>query len=81
MTFRDFIYECENYEYSNEYYEIMKESSEVLLMENYIANQEYLKESVIPDGISEGYFSEAADDDKIQQIMEAAEEKKKNIFK
>ena len=43
MTFRDFIYECENYEYSNEYYEILKESSEVLLMENYIDNQKYLK--------------------------------------
>ena len=40
MTFKDFIYKCENYEYSNEYYDIMKESAEISLMENYIANQE-----------------------------------------
>ena len=80
MTFKDFIYECENYEYSNEYYVIMKESAEISLMENYIANQEYLKESVIPDSISEGYFSESVDNDRIQQIMEAAEEKKEGLW-
>ena len=81
MTFKDFIYECENYEYSNEYYDIMKESAEISLMENYLDNQRFLQESVIPDSISEGYFSESVDNDKIQQIMEAAEEKKKNLFK
>ena len=32
MTFKDFIYKCENYEYSNDYYDIMKESSEALLI-------------------------------------------------
>ena len=81
MTFKDFIYECENYEYSNEYYDIMKESSELELMENYLDNQRFLQESVIPDSISDGYFSESVDNDRIQQIMEAAEEKKKNLFK
>ena len=45
-TLRQFINECDNYEYSQEYFDILKESMEIDLMERYIKNQEFLSESV-----------------------------------
>ena len=79
-TFADFIYECENYEHSAEYSDILKESSELALMERYLDNQEFMACHPISESVSEGYFAEAADEDKIQQIMEAAEAKKNSIW-
>ena len=81
MTFKDFIYKCENYEYSNEYYDIMKESSEALLIENYLDNQRFISLNPISESVSEGYFVESVNDDTIKGIMESSEEKKKNIFR
>jgi hypothetical protein len=82
MTFRDYIYECENYEYSAEYYELMKECSELSLMERYLENQNFISninESAIDVNITSGYFAESVDDNSIQKIYEEAEAKKSNI--
>ena len=42
-TIRQFINECNNYEYSQEYFEIMKECEEIKLMERYIQNQKFME--------------------------------------
>jgi hypothetical protein len=79
MTFRDYIYECENYQYSNEYYELMKECAELELMEKYLDNQKhnvYLPEGVT---ISDNYFMESVDDNRIQEITEAFTDKLKSF--
>ena len=83
MTFREFITECELYEYSDEYYQLMKECTELDIMGKYIENQLVLKEysDIIPNSlISNGYFTESASDDKLSVIMEKADKKKESIL-
>lgn len=82
-TFKDFMFECENYPHSKESFELMQECSELALMEKFIEDQEFYQEnaSIFTEGVevSEGYFAEAADDATIQALMEKAEAKGTSI--
>lgn len=83
MTFNDFMLECELYPYSNEYFELMKESSELELMEKYLENQKFVRNNskIINSGnFMEGYFSESIDTGNITALTEAAAEKAKGLL-
>lgn len=79
QTFNDFMLECATYEYSKENYELMKECSELVLMEQYIENQRFYVENVAEltteATFTEGYFAESVSDEKIQAITESFGEK------
>lgn len=66
MTVADFMYECLSFPYSKENYDLMVECSQIALMEQYIENQEFIKENaeVITNNkniFTETYFQEADD--------------------
>ena len=66
MTVADFMYECLSFPYSKENYDLMVECSQIALMEQYIENQEFIKENinVIKNNgniFTEAYLQEADD--------------------
>ena len=67
-TYRDFLNECENYNHSKEHYEIMKESAELMLMEQFIENQQFAMENTTT--FSEGYLMESVGEDYITEAEE-----------
>lgn len=82
-TFLDCILECESYPYSQEKYEIMKECSELALMEQYMDSQQFMaehtelfSESV---NIQEGFLMESADEGSLEVITEKADTKAKSL--
>lgn len=79
MTIREFVRECELCKYSNAYYELIKEESELQLMQLYLAQQYYITERYIDCDTS--YFMEAASEDIIQALTEAMELKKRGILR
>lgn len=86
MTFNDYAVECRLFEYSNEYFDLMKECSEIELGERYIKNQLILQESAEDLGIeedvviTESFLMESVDDNTLQAMYEKTEEKKKSVF-
>ena len=68
QTFGDFIQEGMVYEYSQEYYDLIKECSELRLMERYLENQQFLAESADTSVFSEGYLMEAASPDTTESV-------------
>ena len=72
-TLRDFLNECKSYQYSSEYYNLMKESAEIVLMEHFVENQNFVKAN--NDTFTEGYLMESVSDEQIQQITESIKEK------
>ena len=71
MTVGQFLKECSNYEYSKERYDLMKECSELQLMEEFILDQKYMKENVMNDD----YYSESVDDESLVLLQESFKEK------
>ena len=87
QTVNDFILEYDNYEYSGEAYELMKECSELNLMAMYLDNQQFISDysesfDMHTEGF-DGYFQESADQTIInsveQQFYEKANGIKSNI--
>ena len=75
MTVGQFLKECSNYEYSKERYDLMKECSELELMEQFISDQKYMKENAMNDD----YYSESVDDESLVAIQRKDNDiKKKN---
>lgn len=76
-TLRDFLNECKTYQYSSEYYNLMKEAAEVVLMERFVENQKFAKAN--NEAFTEGYLMESVSDDQIQQITESIKEKNEKL--
>jgi len=76
MTIKDFILECENYSHSKEHYELMKEAYEIDLMNQYVSDQLYMKENAM----FEGYYSEAAEEDKVEEVKNEANAKTESLL-
>lgn len=79
MTFKDFITECENYPHSKEHFDLMKESSELCLTEQFLMDQEFMvTNSAIFEGVElpEGYLHESVDESTIDVMMEKFDVKK-----
>ena len=79
ITIRDLINECKNYQYSQEYYNIMKECAELMLMEQFVSDQQFAKENTTT--FSEGYLIESASDEQVIAINESIKEKALTIVK
>lgn len=84
-TYGELILEYQNYDHSQEHYELMKECYELNLMEKYIQNQQFMAESM--DDIrtefkefDESYFGESVSEDNLQALIESANNKSKGIF-
>lgn len=69
-TFKDFIAECENYEHSKEHYEIMKEAAEIMLLEQFISDQAFVKENT-ETTFSEGYLMESVSEEQLKNYNES----------
>lgn len=71
MTFGEFTKQCELFECSKEYFELVKEASQLDLMKLYIEQQEYIAENAdIVESVTDGYFTESASD-----ILDAIKER------
>ena len=79
QTLGQFIEECELFEYSNEYYELVKECSELALMERYIENQEFITECVDASVYTEGFFMEAASKETNKNVKNSFAKKAGNL--
>ena len=79
QTLGQFIEECELFEYSKEYYELVKECSELALMERYIENQEFITECVDASVYTEGYFMEADSEESNTTVKKSFGEKAKDL--
>ena len=84
-TYNDLILACDNFGYSKEYYEMMKEAAEIDLMNIYVANQEYMAENadLITESadVLEDYFQEAAGFDRVKSVAKTAATKTANLAK
>lgn len=67
-TYRDLIIYCENFQYSAEYYELYKEASELDLMNQYIASQQYAAYVESSDLMDE-ILMEAIDPEKLKRMV------------
>ena len=84
FTLRDALNECALLRHSKEYFNLLKESSELGMLETYIENQQFIAEQADDDvfkALNEsGYFESTVAEDQLKQYIEATELKKKNIF-
>lgn len=75
-TYNDLILACDNFGYSKEYYEMMKEAAEIDLMNIYVANQEYMAENadLIQEStdVLDDYFQEATGLDRVKSVAKSA---------
>lgn len=77
-TLGQFITECENFKYSKEYFEMLKECMEIKLAEQYIESCNYIKEHESLLESFNGYFCEADSKSDTDANIDA---KKENLFK
>ena len=78
-TYRDFLNECENYNHSKEHYEIMKESAELMLMEQFHNAQVFSKHNT--ETFSEGYLMESVNEEYIAENAKEISAKAMNLIK
>ena len=72
-TFKDFVVECELYPHSREYFEFMKECSELELTEKFIENQIFMSEArlaIANVDIEENYLQESVDNIELEMLTE-----------
>ena len=60
-TIKDFIQECSSFQYSDEYFGLLKESAEIMLIEKYIEAKEYIHENSLKSS-EYMHFTEATSD-------------------
>jgi hypothetical protein len=85
-TLGDFVNECELYKYSKEHFELVKEASELRLMEMYLENQRFMYENpeIIQEAVEvvdENFFMESVDEDNIEALEEKFAEKTEGFRK
>jgi len=84
-TFREFITECELYEYSKEYYELMKECTEISLISKFVENHQFTSQYIpymeaTKLSVRDGFFAESIEDSGIQVLEEKASKGIKGFF-
>jgi len=79
MTIREFVCDAEDFQYTKEYYDFVKECYELELMEMYMDSKEFLEENVDMDSDRKVLFlSESTEID--EPFMEKVSEKIGNLF-
>ena len=84
-TFKDFIAECELYEYSRENFEFMKECKEIEISEKFINDQLFLSEAnaLIENAsfnLEEKFFQESVDDCSLEVLIEKTKTKSNGLL-
>ena len=79
QTLGQFIEECEFFEYSSEYYSMIKECNEMALMEKYLENQEFISNIPAASTFTEGYLMEAASEETTENVKKSLGEKAKGL--
>ena len=71
MTFNDAIKYYENFGYTKEYYELLKEGFELELMQQYADNQAFIESDTYVENaeVLDGYFQEAASKEDLTNLM------------
>lgn len=84
MTIQDVLNDCQSWDHSKEHFDLMKECSELRLMEQYLADQQYMLEmandEVFKSFKESGMFAESASEDKLKAYREQADMKKQGII-
>ena len=83
-TFRDFMRECELFEYSKENFDLIKDINELELSERYIENQYFMLENGPTASslgvVTESYFMESVTEETLIMLEAAEVAKRDNIF-
>lgn len=78
-TFNDFLFECDNFDHSEEYYGYLKECHEMDLMATFLENQQFVTEnSEVVGNLNEGVeinFTESASSEDYESIVKNFNEK------
>ena len=80
QTIGQFITECENYQYSQEYYELLKECSELKLMERYLENQDFMEGVSSDEEFTEGFLMEAGNEETKGNVKKSFKEKSSSAW-
>ena len=78
MTFKEYITECELFPYSQENFDLMKEASELALMNHYIESQRFYLENTEVLGsqtFTEGFLMESSSLEQLEHLEETAAQK------
>lgn len=78
ITLGQFLEEAEMFERSREYFDMLKESSEIELLERYLECQDYIMESLDDSNSTDGLITESTDN--MDQIFESLETKKTALW-
>lgn len=78
LTLGQFMEEAEMFERSKEYFDMLKESSEIELLERYLECQDYIMESMDDGDSTAGLITESTDN--MDQIFESLELKKTALW-
>lgn len=83
MTFKDYMLACENYEHSRENLELMKESAEITVLNQYIENQLFAQEnaSLYENAALAECLTESVDEGNFEAICESAKNKSEGFIK
>ena len=75
MTFGEYIQECELFEYSKEYFDLVKEAGEITLMGLYLDSQDFMTENAefLPEAVKTTLLCESATPN--ESMVQAYEEK------
>lgn len=83
MTFKDYMLACENYEHSRENLELMKESAEIEVLNQYIENQLFAQNnaSLYENAALAECLTESVDNGNFEAICESAKNKSEGFIK
>lgn len=82
-TFNDLIVAYESFQFSEDFYDMMKEAAELDLMDKFLDNQEFMatESYTLASAVMDDYFQEAVNAETIKNVAHNAKEKTANLMK
>lgn len=82
-TFNDLIVAYESFQFSEDFYDMMKEAAELDLMDKFLDNQEFMatESYTLASAVTDDYFQEAVNGETIKNVAHNAKEKTANLMK
>ena len=81
MKVSEFIRECENFQYSKEYFDLYKEATELDVMNTWLECQEFKAAHAEDENFNESYFVESPAQEKVEEKKTETDEKEEGFFK
>ena len=76
-TLNDYLKECENFQYSKENFDLVKEAAEINIAAMYLESQQYMVENAGAfEGLDSEYMMESADESSVKLLAQKASGKK-----